>query len=55
MAETTRRFSFEIAKAINEVTLVTPLSLVATAILAYHRRGFLYSELLETVEILLAF
>jgi glycerol-3-phosphate O-acyltransferase len=53
MAETTRRFSFEIAKAINEVTLVTPLSLVATAILAYHRRGFLYSELLETVEILM--
>lgn len=53
MAETTRRFSFEIAKAINEVTLVTPLSLVATAILAYHRRGFLLSELLETVEILL--
>jgi glycerol-3-phosphate O-acyltransferase len=52
MAETTRRFSFEIAKAINEVTLVTPLSLVATSILAYHRRGFLYSELLETVEIL---
>ncbi|MBN2031780.1 MAG: 1-acyl-sn-glycerol-3-phosphate acyltransferase [Deltaproteobacteria bacterium] len=53
MAETTRRFSFEIAKAINEVTLVTPLSLVATAILAYHRRGFLYSELLGTVEMLL--
>jgi glycerol-3-phosphate O-acyltransferase len=53
MAETTRRFSFEIAKAINEVTLVTPLCLVATAILAYHRRGFLYSELLETVEILM--
>jgi len=50
MAETTRRFAFDMAKAINEVTLVTPLSLVATAILAYHRRGFLYSEILETVE-----
>ena len=50
MAETTRRFAFDLAKAINEVTLVTPLSLVATAILAYHRRGFLYSELMETVE-----
>jgi len=50
MAETTRRFAFDIAKAINEVTLVTPLSLVATAVLAYHRRGFLYSEILETVE-----
>jgi glycerol-3-phosphate O-acyltransferase len=50
MAEKTRRFAFDIAKAINEVTLVTPLSLVATAILAYHRRGFLYSEILETVE-----
>jgi glycerol-3-phosphate O-acyltransferase len=50
MAETTRRFAFDIAKAINEVTLVTPLSVVATAILAYHRRGFLYSEILKTVE-----
>lgn len=50
MAETTRRFAFDIAKAINEVTLVTPLSLVAAAILAFHRRGFLYSEILETVE-----
>ena len=50
MAENTRRFAFDLAKAINGVTLVTPLSLVATAILAYHRRGFLYSELLETVE-----
>jgi glycerol-3-phosphate O-acyltransferase len=52
MAETTRRFSFEIAKAINDVTLATPLSLVATSILTCHRRGFLYSELLETAEIL---
>lgn len=53
MAETTRRFALDIAEAINRVTLVTPLSLVATAILAYHRRGFLYSELLQTVEDLL--
>jgi glycerol-3-phosphate O-acyltransferase len=50
MAETTRRFAFDIAKAINQVILVTPLSLVATAILSYHRRGFLYSEILETAE-----
>jgi glycerol-3-phosphate O-acyltransferase len=50
MAETTRRFAFDLAEAINQVTLVTPLSLVATAILAYHRRGFLFSELLQTVE-----
>ena len=54
MAETTRRFAFKISSAINEVTLVTPLAMVATAILSHHRRGFLYSELLETVENLLA-
>jgi glycerol-3-phosphate O-acyltransferase len=53
MAETARKFAFEIAKAINDVTMVTPLSLVATAILAKHRRGFLYSELYETAETLL--
>jgi len=53
--EIPRRFAFRLVQAINDVTLVTPLTLVATAILGAHRRGFLYSELLETVEILIRF
>ena len=53
--ELPRRFAFHLVKAINDVTLVTPLTLVATAILGAHRRGFLYSELLETVETLIRF
>ncbi len=53
--ELLRRFAFHLVKAINDVTLVTPLTLVATAILGAHRRGFLYSELLETVETLIRF
>jgi glycerol-3-phosphate O-acyltransferase len=53
--EIPRRFAYHLVKAINDVTLVTPLTLVATAILAAHRRGFLYSELLETVEALIRF
>ena len=53
--EVPRRFAFRLVKAINDVTLVTPLTLVATAILGAHRRGFLYSELLETVETLIRF
>jgi glycerol-3-phosphate O-acyltransferase len=47
--------ALHIVNAINSVTLVTPLSLVATAILANHRRGFHLSELTETVDILLRF
>jgi glycerol-3-phosphate O-acyltransferase len=53
--EVPRRFAFHLVKAINDVTLATPLTLVATAILGAHRRGFLYSELLETVETLIRF
>jgi glycerol-3-phosphate O-acyltransferase len=44
-----------ITNAINEITLVTPLSLVSTAILANHRRGFLISELRESINILMKF
>ncbi|MBW2309640.1 MAG: 1-acyl-sn-glycerol-3-phosphate acyltransferase [Deltaproteobacteria bacterium] len=47
--------ALHIANSINSVTPVTPLSLVATAILANHRRGFHLSELTETVGILLKF
>ena len=53
--ELPRRFAFHLVKAINDVTLVTPLTLVATAILGAHRRGFLYSELFETAETLIRF
>jgi glycerol-3-phosphate O-acyltransferase len=47
--------ALHIVNSINSVTLVTPLSLVATAILANHRRGFHLAELTETVDILLKF
>jgi glycerol-3-phosphate O-acyltransferase len=49
------KLAYHLINAINEVSVVTPLSLFATAILANHRRGFHYSELLQTVEILLEF
>jgi glycerol-3-phosphate O-acyltransferase len=47
--------ALHIVNSINAVTLVTPLSLVATAILANHRRGFHLAEVTETVDILLKF
>ena len=50
-----RRLALHLVKSINSVTPVTPLSLIATAILANHRRGFYLSELSETVDILLRF
>ncbi len=49
------QLALELVQSINDVTLVTPLSLVATAILANHRRGFQLSELHQTTEILLDF
>jgi glycerol-3-phosphate O-acyltransferase len=50
-----RSLAFHLIQSINEVSLVTPLSLIATAVLANHRRGFHVSELSETVETLLSF
>lgn len=47
--------AFHLVDSINEVSLVTPLSLVATAILTNHRRGFYVPELLDTVGILMKF
>ena len=49
------KLAYHLIQSINAVSLVTPLTLVATAILANHRRGFLVSELLDTVETLLSF
>ena len=52
---TPKELAFHLIKSINEVSLVTPLSLVGTAILANHRRGFHISDLTETVNILVDF
>lgn len=53
-SETHRDLALRLVQSINEVTPVTPLSLVATAILCNHRKGFHTSELVETVDMLLA-
>ncbi|MBW2609068.1 MAG: 1-acyl-sn-glycerol-3-phosphate acyltransferase [Deltaproteobacteria bacterium] len=53
--DTTKDLAFHLVRSINEVSVVTPLSLIATAVLAAHRSGFHMSELLETVNILLKF
>jgi glycerol-3-phosphate O-acyltransferase len=50
-----RSLAFYLIRSINEASLVTPLTLVATAILSHHRKGFLMSELTESVEILVRF
>ena len=49
------QLAHHLIQSINAVSLVTPLSLVATAILANHRRGFLVSEFLDTVQTLMDF
>jgi len=53
--ELQQEMAFHLVKSINKVTLVTPLSLVATAILTRHRRGFLMDELRETTLVFQAF
>jgi glycerol-3-phosphate O-acyltransferase len=50
-----RDLAFELVRNINKVTLVTPLSLIGTAILANHRKGFLISELTATAGIFMDF
>jgi glycerol-3-phosphate O-acyltransferase len=50
-----RNLALNLVRSINDVSLVIPHSLIATAILANHRRGFHLSELAETVDILLKF
>jgi glycerol-3-phosphate O-acyltransferase len=47
--------AFHLIQSINNVTLVTPLALIATAILTNHRRGFTLQELFDTAEIILGF
>jgi glycerol-3-phosphate O-acyltransferase len=53
--ECDRNLAHHLIQSINSVSLVTPLSLIATAILAKHRKGFSLSELSKTVNILLEF
>ena len=53
--ETHRDLAFHLIRSINKVTLATPLSLVASAILARHRRGFHLYELTATTKVLLRF
>jgi glycerol-3-phosphate O-acyltransferase len=53
--DTHRKLALHLVQSINAVSLVTPLSLITTAILAHHRRGFHVSELIETTGFLLAF
>ncbi len=48
-----RSLAVHVANSINRVTLITPLSLISTAILTSHRKGFYVSELRETVELYL--
>jgi glycerol-3-phosphate O-acyltransferase len=47
--------ALHLVREINAVTPVTPLSLISTALLSHHRRGFLFSELSGTVETLMGF
>lgn len=47
--------ALRLVRSINRVTLVTPLALVAMAILTRHRRGFQVHELLASVSMLMAF
>ncbi|MBW1996898.1 MAG: 1-acyl-sn-glycerol-3-phosphate acyltransferase [Deltaproteobacteria bacterium] len=55
LKEMSHRLAFDLVRAINQVSLVVPLSLVATAILSSHRRGFHFYELEETARVLLDF
>ena len=50
-----RNLALDLVRSINAVTLVTPLALVATAILTNHRKGFQPAELIDTVKILTDF
>jgi glycerol-3-phosphate O-acyltransferase len=47
-----RQLALDLIRSINHVTLVTPLALVASAILTTHRRGFHLPQLVETAELI---
>jgi glycerol-3-phosphate O-acyltransferase len=54
-SEVHRHLALTLIRSINRVTLVTPLAVVATAILAGHRRGFHLQEIEDTAGLLLSF
>ncbi len=49
--ETSKKLALHLADSINRVTIITPLSLISTAILTSHRKGFYLPELRETIEL----
>lgn len=48
-----RNLAHHLVSAINEVSPITPLSLVSTAILTSHRKGFFIDDLADTVSLFL--
>ena len=50
-----KHLAFHIIRSINKVTLVTPMAITASAILAKHRKGFQIHEIMETAESFLTF
>ena len=54
-AENRQALAKNLIRAINAVSPVTPLSVIAAAILSNHRKGFLYSEISATVGTMMAF
>ncbi|MBU1904540.1 MAG: 1-acyl-sn-glycerol-3-phosphate acyltransferase [Proteobacteria bacterium] len=50
-----KHLAFGLIRTINKVSLVTPMALLASAILTKHRRGFHLPELTDTIETLLTF
>ncbi len=50
-----KHLAFHIIRSINKTTPATPMAIMASAILAKHRKGFQMEEMLETTERLLEF
>ncbi len=50
-ADLPKNLALHLADSINKITLITPLSLISTAILTSHRKGFYLPELKKTVEL----
>ncbi len=50
-----KHLAFHIIRSINKTTLATPMAIMASAILAKHRKGFQMEEILETAEGFLEF
>ncbi len=52
---THKKLAFHLIRSINKATLVTPMAITATAILAKHRKGFQKHEIMATGEAILKF